>query len=54
MPLAEIIAESLNEGETVTLDGAVFPIKTCEALRQKLDEKKIKLTINLGDKPLMD
>jgi hypothetical protein len=49
-PLTQLLSDTLSEQATVALDGAVFPISTCEALREKLGAKQIKLEINLGDK----
>ena len=54
IPLTDLLAETLSEEDTVALDGSIFPIKTCQALREKLTPKKIKLKINLGDQQLID
>ena len=38
----------------MSLDGAIFPMKQCEALKTRLAEKKIKVDINLEDRLIMD
>ena len=52
--LTDLLNQTLSPNDTVSLDGAIFPIKQCEVLKTKLSEKKIKVDINLGDKLIMD
>ncbi len=49
LSLTDILNQTLNKDDTVALDGAIFPIKQCESLKTRLNEKKIKVDINLGD-----
>ncbi len=52
--MIDVLTSSLTSGQTVTLDGALFPMKTCESLKAKLEEKGIKLEVNTESRPLFD
>ncbi len=52
--LTDILNETLGSHDTVSLDGAIFPIKQCEALKTRLSDKNIKVDINLEDRLIMD
>ncbi len=52
--LTDILNETLGAHDTVSLDGAIFPIKQCEALKARLSDKNIKVDINLEDRLIMD
>ena len=54
MTLSDILVKNLYANETVTLDGSLFPIKTCENLRDKLAKHNITLKVNLDSQCVFD
>ncbi len=54
MTLSEILIKKLESEDTVTLDGSLFPIKTCDNLREKLSKHNIKLKVNLESECIFD